>query len=323
MSDFRKRVLGPALIPIGAFVFIGALVFGFSRLLLVVPKDGSVVLGVLLAGCILFGAGALSKGGSLKSSQRMTLITFAVLLIVGGVAAGTSMNTREVEGGPPPIGAELVAKGTKFDKAEIELPADERVGIKFDNQDAGVLHNVSIFNFPSATTALLQQPPFAGVRTTIYELEDGLAKGVYLFRCDVHPTVMSGRVLVGGAAAPPAPTPTTTGPGPAPTSPSPSPTTAGTPTTLALIAKNTTFDQKTLSASGGSNVVIDFDNQDPGQLHNFALYKDSTGATKFFSGEITTGPARTRYEFPAPAPGTYYFRCDVHPTIMFGDFLVG
>jgi len=37
-GDFRKRVLGPALIPISAFVFIGALVFAFSRILLAVPK---------------------------------------------------------------------------------------------------------------------------------------------------------------------------------------------------------------------------------------------------------------------------------------------
>ena len=321
MSDFRKRVLGPALIPVGAFVFIGALVFGFSRLLLVVPKDGSVVLGILISGCILFGAGALSKGGSLKNSQRMALVAFAVLLIVGGVAAGTSMNTREVEGGPPPIEAELIAKGIKFDKAEIELPADERVGISFDNQDAGVLHNVSILDLPPGTASRFQEPPFAGVRSTIYELEDGLKKGVYLFRCDVHPIQMNGRVIVGGAAAPPAPTPS--GPAPAPSSPSASPTvTTPGATPIALIAKNTAFDKNTLSAPGGSTVVLDFDNQDAGQLHNFALYKDSSATASSFQGGFITGPEKKRYEFPAPAPGTYYFRCDAHPTQMFGTFLV-
>ncbi|MFY9588093.1 MAG: cupredoxin domain-containing protein, partial [Actinomycetota bacterium] len=93
-------------------------------------------------------------------------------------------------------------------------------------------------------------------------------------------------------------------------------------TPLALVAKNTAFDKNRLSAPGGSSVVIDFDNQDAGQLHNFALYKDQSATTKFFSGEFTTGPEKKSYEFPAPAPGTYFFRCDAHPTQMFGTFLV-
>ncbi|MFY9586970.1 MAG: hypothetical protein WAT66_05880, partial [Actinomycetota bacterium] len=172
MSDFRKRVLGPALIPVGAFVFIGALVFGFSRLLLVVPKDGSVVLGILISGCILFGAGALSKGGSLKNSQRMALVAFAVLLIAGGVTAGASMNTREVEGNVP-VAAELTAKNIKFDKAEFTLPADEPVAILFKNEDAGVVHNVAIFDTPELKKTFLRQPTFPGVATRKYDLEEG------------------------------------------------------------------------------------------------------------------------------------------------------
>lgn len=323
MSDFRKRVAGPFLIPIGAFVFIGALVFGFSRLLLVVTKDGSVILGVVLSAAILFGAGALSKSGVLKGSQRLALPAFAVLLTAGGVVAGVSMNTREVEGGPPPVGAEITAQGVKFDKAEIELPADERTGILFQNNDAGVLHNVSIYDTPQARQVLFQDPPFAGVNSKIYDLEEGLPKGVYFFRCDVHPP-MQGRVLVGGATAPasPSPSPTATGPGPAPTSPSPSPTPTSAASAIALIAKDQKFDKDTLTFASGSPVNIDFDNQDPGQLHNFALYKDSTGSEKIFSGELLTGPAKTRYTFPAPAAGTYYFRCDAHPTTMFGNALV-
>ncbi len=39
-------------------------------------------------------------------------------------------------------------------------------------------------------------------------------------------------------------------------------------------------------------------------------------------GEIITGPAETTYTFTAPSePGTYYFQCDVHPS-MNGDFIV-
>jgi plastocyanin len=39
-------------------------------------------------------------------------------------------------------------------------------------------------------------------------------------------------------------------------------------------------------------------------------------------GEIITGPATINYTFTAPSePGTYYFQCDVHPS-MNGDFIV-
>ena len=207
MSDFRKRVAEPFLIPIGAFVFIGILVFGFSRLLLVVTKDGSVILGVVLSAAILFGAGALSKSGVLKGSQRLALPAFAVLLTAGGIVAGISMNTREVEGHVE-VGAEITAQGTKFDKTEFTLPADEPVAILFKNNDPGIVHNVAIYSTPQFTQPAFPPPElFAGPGSRTYEIEEGLAPGVYFFRCDAHPPQMNGRVLVGGATAPTSPSP--------------------------------------------------------------------------------------------------------------------
>ncbi len=319
-EDFRKRILNPSLIPFGAFVFIGALVFGFSRLLLAVTKEGSVVLGVLMAACILFAAGALSKGRKLKDSQRLALALFAVLVIVGGVAAGTSLHTREVEGNIP-IEAELVAQNVKFDKTEFKLPADEPVAILFRNNDPGIPHNVAIFDTPQLGEVFLQPPLFPGIATRTYDLEEGLPKGVYFFRCDAHPPQMNGRVLVGGATAPAAsPTPSPT----APTSPSPSPTAPPTtsPTTVALKANGTAFDQATLTFPASQPITIDFDNQDAGLVHNVSLYTDSTGATPIFQGGFITGPDKTRYEFTAPQAGSYFFRCDVHPTQMTGTATV-
>lgn len=224
--EFRKRILLPSLIPIGAFVFIGALVFGFSRLLLVVPKDGSVIVGVLMAGCILFAAGALSKGGRLKDSQRAALALFGVLVIGGGVAAGAALHTREVEK-EAELAATLVARNTAFDLRQFSLPADTPVRIELDNQDPGIFHNISIYASPApGARAFLTGATFPGVDTRVEELEEGLPTGVYFFRCDVHATIpaMTGNVIVGNAPTP-QPTPTATGPAPAPTSPAPSPTT--------------------------------------------------------------------------------------------------
>lgn len=229
--EFRKRIVVPSLIPLGAFVFIGALVFGFSRLLLAVPKDGSVVVGVLMAGCILFAAGALSKGGRLKDSQRVALILFGVLVIGGGVAAGTSLHTREVEGHIA-VAETLVAQNTAFDKQQFRLSADTPVGIELVNRDAGLQHNVSIYDSPARGRAIHIGVIFPGVDTRVEELEEGLPTGVYFFQCDVHANIpaMTGNVIVGNAPPPPTPSPTgtATGPTPAPTSPAPSPTTSPT-----------------------------------------------------------------------------------------------
>ncbi len=64
-----------------------------------------------------------------------------------------------------------------------------------------------------------------------------------------------------------------------------------------------------------------FNNMDSGVVHNFALYTDSSAKTRIFVGDFVTGPKTVTYTFDAPStPGTYFFRCDIHPTVMFGNF---
>jgi len=49
----------------------------------------------------------------------------------------------------------------------------------------------------------------------------------------------------------------------------------------------------------------------------------NVGAAKsLFTGALVTGPKTVTYQVPALSAGTYYFRCDVHPTQMFGTFVV-
>ncbi|NTV00155.1 MAG: hypothetical protein HGA55_03415 [Methanoregulaceae archaeon] len=113
----------------------------------------------------------------------------------------------------------------------------------------------------------------------------------------------------------------TTGPQPTPT-----PTATLTPpgaVTIGLVAKNFAFNTSVISVPSCSNVTINFENQDAGVPHNFALYTDSSGAANLFRGQIITGPSTIRYAFTAPCtPGDYHFRCDPHPRTMFGSFRV-
>ena len=128
------------------------------------------------------------------------------------------------------------------------------------------------------------------------------------------------------------PTPSVT-PSPTPT-PTPKPTITTVPTatpgqtltpqsvSVNLTAKSISFDKKTITVPAGAHVTMTFNNEDTGIPHNFALYTDQSAQTSIFKGEIVTGPTTVTYTFNAPTqPGTYFFRCDIHPH-MSGQFIV-
>jgi plastocyanin len=93
----------------------------------------------------------------------------------------------------------------------------------------------------------------------------------------------------------------------------PPPSSAATGATLRLAAQNIEFDTDHLEAPAGQPFVLEFDNNDPGIPHNVEI-RDANGAS-MFKGQITTGPAKTPYQVPALAAGTYMFVCDVHPNM--------
>ena len=91
--------------------------------------------------------------------------------------------------------------------------------------------------------------------------------------------------------------------------------------TINLTASETAFDKSSITVSAGATVAIVFDNKDT-ILHNFALYETSAAANSIFVGELISKKKIT-YTFTAPTtPGTYFFRCDVHPLLLTGDFIV-
>jgi plastocyanin len=93
--------------------------------------------------------------------------------------------------------------------------------------------------------------------------------------------------------------------------------------TIDISAKNTAFDTNKITVQAGAQVTINFTNDDAGVPHNIAFYTDKTASTPIYVGKTIQGVATTTYTFTAPTtPGTYFFRCDVHPSIMTGDFIV-
>jgi predicted lipoprotein with Yx(FWY)xxD motif/plastocyanin len=122
---------------------------------------------------------------------------------------------------------------------------------------------------------------------------------------------------------PPPSTSSTTPTPSASSSPTQTPTSTAQSVTIDLIAKNIAYNLNTITVPAGAKVTVNFDNQDSGIPHNFSVYTASSATTSVFVGKIITGPAQTTYTFTAPTtPGNYFFRCDVHPTIMTGTFIV-
>lgn len=90
-----------------------------------------------------------------------------------------------------------------------------------------------------------------------------------------------------------------------------------------IMAVNRAFNTSTITVPAGAQVTINFDNQDSGVQHDVAFYTDSSASNTIYRILATTGPNKITDTFIAPStPGTYFFRCDFHPTLMTGQFIV-
>ncbi len=111
-------------------------------------------------------------------------------------------------------------------------------------------------------------------------------------------------------------------PTPPPTPTTPPPAGTGQSVTINISAENIAFDKGTITVPAGADVTVVFNNKDR-VPHNVAVYETRAATKAIFVGDVFTGPKTINYRFTAPStPGTYFFRCDVHPATMTGDFVV-
>ncbi|HEV3475303.1 MAG TPA: cupredoxin domain-containing protein [Actinomycetota bacterium] len=120
----------------------------------------------------------------------------------GGEAGAAPGSGQEAPQAGPPGAAEeqaaggsieVAARGLAFDTTELSLRAGDEAVIAFDNQDAGIPHNVSIYT-EAGGDAVFQGEIITGPDTIEYTFPSP-DPGTYYFQCDVHPQ-MSGSVVV-------------------------------------------------------------------------------------------------------------------------------
>jgi plastocyanin len=86
------------------------------------------------------------------------------------------------------------------------------------------------------------------------------------------------------------------------------------PASPTLKAANVAFDKTQLTVPANTPFILVFDNEDA-VSHNVAIYRDSAYQYAAFQGVLFSGPSTRWYPVPALTPGTYSFRCDLHPNM--------
>ncbi len=86
--------------------------------------------------------------------------------------------------------------------------------------------------------------------------------------------------------------------------------------TVKVTAQGIQFLNKDLTVKADVPADIIFDNKDKNIVHNVAVASDSDFTKRVFTGDVVPGPKSIDYRFKAPAAGTYFFRCDIHPNMQ-------
>ncbi len=89
-----------------------------------------------------------------------------------------------------------------------------------------------------------------------------------------------------------------------------------------LVAAALRFIPDRIDAPASEPFVIGMDNRDRGIVHDLAIYDGATTAGAIFAGEKSIGPGVIVYAIPPLAPGSYRFRCEIHPQTMVGTLVV-
>jgi plastocyanin len=318
--DLRDRVVLPILLPLGIVLFLVALLWGFSRLLLGVTATAATVTATVVALGILVISAVAADRHTIRSSTIGAAFgaTAGLAMLTGGIAlavVGSGEAEEPSENGGNGATVELVAANIAFDPTTLSAPADAPFTIAFDNRD-GAQHNVQIYdNAEFSGTPVFEGEIITGPATVTYRV-DPLSEGTYFFLCVVHPQ-MTGEI----EAVPGEPGGEPGGPGGETGGGPPGGGAPGGIEPATVVAQGIAFDTDTISLAADRPSTITFDNRDT-VPHNIAIYTDDSLSEALFQGEIITGPATVQYEIPPLPAGEYYFQCDVHPN-MNGTVTVG
>jgi plastocyanin len=211
-GEFRVRFPLPVVLPLAAILAIGAAAFGFSRVLLNIPKEAATAVALVTAANILIACAFVSLRSRMHRVGVLEValialypIVVAVLIGYTGIgteaAAGPAEAAQEESSSAPSAGsadATLVAQNVSFDTDSIKLPADRDVTVVLDNQDS-VAHDFALYkseaDADSQSNSIFTSDT-VDPGTSAENSFKSPAAGDYVFQCNIHPT-MRGTATVG------------------------------------------------------------------------------------------------------------------------------
>ncbi len=227
-------------------------------------------------------------------------------------ASGTpSASPTAQASGPATTSPTVVAGDNFFKEKTITVPVGQPVTLTFKN-DGQAVHTWTLIDpkgFTGTTDTSIVNG--GGTKTITFTASQ---PGTYQFHCTVHPTEMTGQLIVvpaGGSQAGGA-TPTVTAtPGPG----------GAAATSVTEDMGDNFFKSKTLTVAADKPITVTVKNE--GQAVHTWTVLDATGASgqKIDSGILQPGDTKT-VTFTITKPGTYKFDCSVHPTEMTGTLVV-
>ncbi|HDS63220.1 MAG TPA: hypothetical protein ENN52_03645 [Methanofollis liminatans] len=132
-------------------------------------------------------------------AHQSTLIILIALLacIAGCTGEGETPAPTETTTLPPgAVEISLMAENFAFDRPEIAVPAGSAVVIRFENRDAGIGHNVAVYETDAAQNLIFRGEIITGPAEIVYTFTAPDAPGTYVFLCDPHPVQMRGAFVV-------------------------------------------------------------------------------------------------------------------------------
>ena len=121
------------------------------------------------------------------------LLVMAAFLAAAG-CGGKGDSSPPVANATPSTRLQIRARSLKFDTKTLVAAAKSDITLSFENDDAGILHNLAVYRDKSAKERIFAGELVNGPRTVEYHFDVPL-EGDYYFRCDTHPD-MNGAFLV-------------------------------------------------------------------------------------------------------------------------------
>ncbi len=215
----RERVILPIAIPLGVLAFALLAIYGLSRIYLEIGGDGAVALAAGLAIGVLLTAFYFAVNPRAPGWQIAGVLAIVTIALAGGTTwalieedePGAEEHTDDELADGDASGGTLIILGDNFfeyddtKNPDISVALGQEVTFDLENRGAAI-HNLQVNGTDDTYTVVTCEPDNAsrfcsdpgvirgsGTATLTVQFDE---PGTYNFRCDFHPTEMTGTLVV-------------------------------------------------------------------------------------------------------------------------------